>query len=189
MEFFYYLVSQLIIIDNKVWKPQEKVYQNLVAASTLNSNGKCGHCASAKKLSKWFSFSRHCRFTITKVFHDLIVDLHMHHGVIQVKINNTTKFHLVFFLRILRVGCLFNLEHKEKSIKNDMFSFCQLCDVVHKISTQISESCLFNSILFTESNNQIDENFRRGKMAGSWIRNLFCSNIITHAAATLSVWT
>ena len=59
------------MVDNKVEKLQWKAYQILLTASTLNSSRKCGRCASAKKLSKEFSFSQPCRFAITEVFHDL----------------------------------------------------------------------------------------------------------------------
>ena len=42
----------MILVDNKVQKLQEKVYQNLLTASTLISSQKCGRCASDKNLSK-----------------------------------------------------------------------------------------------------------------------------------------
>ena len=74
----------------------------------------------------------------------------------------------MFNLQSLKFGVLLILEHKKLN-KNNMFSLCQLHDVVHIISIRVWESCLSsfeNSMLFTEINNQSDENYMKGKMAG-----------------------
>ena len=114
----YYLVLHLKRVDNKVWKLQEKVYQNMITASTLNSSRKCGRCLSAKILPKKFSFSRFWHFAITKAFHDMNNDLNRHHRVLQVKINCNTKFCIVFVLRTFKVGVLEHKNLNKKTIRS-----------------------------------------------------------------------
>ena len=84
------------MIDTKVQKRQEKVYQHFLTGSTLNLSRKCGRCASANISSKLFSFSRPRNFATTEAFHDPINNLHRYLGVLQVKISNITNFYIVF---------------------------------------------------------------------------------------------